>query len=378
MKSFKHTVFAIAFCFFCALTQAQNPIFYLLIGTYTTGTSEGIYVYRFNPNKGEATFVSKISGVENPSYLAISKDQKFVYSVNESHGEKSGGVSAFSFDKTKGELHFLNKQSSGGDDPCYITVDSSGKWVTVANYSGGNFSALKTNADGSLQPLSQLVAHEGYGVNVQRQEMPHVHSTVFSPDEKFLFTADLGNDRLYQYHFNANDAATPLTPADPPYYEVPDGSGPRHFVFHPNKKYAYLLNELSGNVIVYQYDNGHLTEIQTIASDNTGGKNDKGSADIHLTPDGKFLYTSNRGKANDITIYKTGSDGKLIEVGHQAVGAHPRNFMIDPTGRFLLVANRDSNNIQIFVINKNYGLLEDTGTKIQVDKPVCLKMIPVK
>jgi 6-phosphogluconolactonase len=183
---------------------------------------------------------------------------------------------------------------------------------------------------------------------------------------------------LYHYKFNSTEAANPLSDGDPAYYEIPDGSGPRHFTFHPNGKYAYVINELSGNVIAYQYDNGQLTEIQTIQSDNTGGKEDKGSADIHLTSDGKFLYTSNRAKANDITIYKTGSDGKLTEVGHQAVGAHPRNFIIDPTNRFLLVANRDNNNIQVFVINKNYGLLQDTGVKIEVDSPVCLKMVPVK
>ena len=208
--------------------------------------------------------------------------------------------------------------------------------------------------------------------------MPHVHSTVFSPDEKFLYVANLGNDRLYRYNFSASDPSNILTATDPPYYEIPDGSGPRHFVFSVNKKYAYLINELSGNVIAYEYNNGQLKEIQTIASDKTPGKQDKGSADIHVTPDGKFLYTSNRATANDITIYKIESDGKLNEVGHQAVGAHPRNFMIDPTGRFLLVANRDSNSIQIFVINKNYGLLQDTGVKIDIDQPVCLKMVPVR
>jgi 6-phosphogluconolactonase len=149
-------------------------------------------------------------------------------------------------------------------------------------------------------------------------------------------------------------------------------------VFHPNKQFAYVINELSGKVIAYQYNNGQLTEIQTIDAAKTGDKNDMGSAAIQLTPDGKFLYASNRGKANDIAIYKTSSDGKLIEVGHQAVGAHPRAFMVDPTGRFLLVANRDSNNVQVFIINRNYGLLEGTGTTIAVNKPMFLAMTPVK
>lgn len=358
---------------------AQNPIQYLLVGTYTNGgKSEGIYVYRFNPNKNESTLVSVAKGVQNPSYLAVSKDQKYVYAVNENQGENGGEVSAFALDKTKGELKLLNKQQTGGDNPCYVTVDSTGKNVIVANYSGGNIAVLKTNADGSLQPAIQVISHDGYGVNVERQEMPHPHSVVLSPDEKFLFVANLGNDRLYRYAFNANDAATPLTPQEPAYYEVPDGSGPRHFTFHPNGKFAYLLNELSGNIIVYEFNNGSLKEIQTIVSDNTNSKADKGSADIHVSPDGRFLYTSNRATANDIAMYKVSSDGKLAENGHQPVGMHPRNFMIDPTGRFLLVANRDSNNIQVFIINKNFGILQDSNTKIDVPQPVCLKMVPVK
>lgn len=360
-------------------TNAQNPIYYLLVGTYTnTGASEGIYVYRFNPNKTEVTLMSKTTGVENPSYLAISKDQKFVYCVNENKGDKPGSVSSFALDKAKGELHFLNKQPSGGDAPCFINIDASGKNVIATNYSGGNFSVFKTNADGSLNPFVQLIAHQGYGVNVERQEMPHPHAAVFSPDEKYVFIPDLGNDRLYQYHFNATDATNPVTESDPPYYEIPDGSGPRQFIFHPNGKNAYLLNELSGDIIVYDYANGKLTETQTIASDNTGGKDDKASADIRISTDPRFLYTTNRGKANNISLYKVSSDGKIAANGQQPVGQNPRNFMIDPSGRFLLVANQDSNNIQIFIINKNFGLLQDTGVKIDVPQPSCMVMVPAK
>ena len=196
--------------------------------------------------------------------------------------------------------------------------------------------------------------------------------------KNLFFVPDLGNDRLYSYTFDAGNATSPVTATDPAYTELPDGSGPRHFTFSPNGKFAYLISELSGNITVFAYNNGKLTEIQTIEATNAGDKNDRGSADIHLTPDGKFLYASNRGKANDIAIFKPGTDGKLVAVGHQAVGAHPRNFMIDPTGRFLLVACRDSNVVQFYVINKNYGLLTDAGFKIDIDQPVCLKMMPVK
>lgn len=376
MKKILVSVFILAAFY----ADAQNPIYYMLVGTYTNAPSksQGIYVYKFNPNKGEATYVGVAAGVANPSYLTFSRDEKYVYAVSENHGDSSGSVSAFAFDKTKGELHFLDKQATGGDDPCYVAVDSSGKNVIVANYSGGNVAVLKTGADGSLQPYAQLATHQGYGVNVKRQEMPHPHEAVFSPDEKYVFTPDLGNDRLYRYTFNAKDAANVLGDTDPAYVEIADGSGPRHLVFSPNKKFAYLINELAGNVIVYQYDaaSGSMTAIQTIASDKSAGK-DKSSAEIAITPDGKFLYISNREPSNDITIYKTQSEGQLLEVGHQAVGMHPRFLMIDPTGHFVLVANRDSNNIQVFVINKNYGLLEDMGVKINVEEPVCIKMVSV-
>ncbi|WP_164974181.1 lactonase family protein [Filimonas effusa] len=355
----------------------QNPIQYLFIGTNSDAKEGGIHIYRFNPNKGEATFISKVE-TGYATYMAVSQDKKYVYAVNELPGGNDGEVSAFALDKTKGALSLINKQTTGGPSPCYVSVDSTGKNVVVANYAGGNIVLYKTGQDGALQPVLQTLGHEGYGVNVTRQEMPHPHSVVFSPDQQFLFSADLGNDRVYKYKFNANDAATPLTDGDPQYYTVEDGSGPRHIVFSPNRQFAYVINELSGKIIAYQYNNGQLTEVQTIEATKTGDKNDMGAADIHITPDGKFLYASNRGKANDIAIFKTSSDGKLLEVGHQKVGEHPRNFMIDPTGRFLLVANRDSNNIQIFVINRNYGLLEASGTTISVNKPMFLMMTPIK
>ncbi|BAV08536.1 6-phosphogluconolactonase [Filimonas lacunae] len=373
----RRIIVALALICTSAISFAQNPFQYLLIGTNADGKDGGIFVYRFNPNKGEATLVSHTE-TGYPTYLAVSHDQKYVYAVNEYPGSNDGDVSAFALDKPKGQLTLLNKQTTAGASPCYVSVDSTGKNVVVANYNGGNLSLFKTGADGSLQPALQTIGHEGYGVNVQRQEMPHVHSVVFTPDEKFLFAPNLGNDRVYKYKFNATDATTPLTDGDPQYYTLEDGYGPRHITFSADGKYAYVMTELSSKLLVYENKDGQFTEIQSLPTAKVGDKNDMGGADIHITPNGKFLYVSIRGKANEIVIYKVNTDGKLLEVGHQPVGLHPRNFMIDPTGRFLLVANRDSNNVQIFIINKNYGLLEDTHTTIQVNKPVCLKMVPVK
>ncbi len=356
---------------------AQTSDYFLLVGTYTKGKSEGIYVYRFNADNGSVSYASKATGVPNPSYLAISKDQHFVYAVNETNGTNPGAVSAFSFDPAKGNLKFLNSQYSGGDDACYVSVDGAGQNVVVANYSGGNLSALKTNSDGSLQPLAQLRSHEGSGPNKGRQEKAHVHSAIFSPDEKYVFSADLGLDRLYVYNFNPSAPTNILSDHQPPYYTLPAGSGPRHFVFSPDNKYLYLLNELLGTIQTYAYQDGQLKEIDSVISDATTGPGDRGSADIHITPDGRFLYASNRATANNISIFQIGSDGRLTLLGRQAVGLHPRNFVIDPGGKFLLVANRDSNNVMIFSI-KSDGLLQDTGVKMDVDMPVCLKLVPVK
>ena len=365
--------------FFIVNLKAQNPIYYLFIGTYTDGgTNDGIHVYRFNPNKGEATFVSKTSGVQNPSWICVSKDGKFVYAVNENGGDKPGEVSAFAFDKKSGQLTLLNKQPTDGFAPCHIAIDASGKNVITANYAGGNITVFKTNEDGSLQPYTQLVGHEGYGVNVQRQEMPHPHEVVFSPDGKYVFSPDLGTDRLYQYTFNGSDAKNVLTAAnDPGYVTIDDGFGPRHMTFSPDGKTAYLLNELAGNIIVFDYADGKFTPKQTIASTTAGDKGDRGSAEIAIAPNGKFLYTSNRGAANDVALYKVQTDGSLLENGKQAVAANPRGMMVDPTGRFLLVASQNANTVQIFVINKNYGLLQDAGKIDGVTKPVCLVMTPV-
>jgi len=353
------------------VASAQNNTYYMLVGSYT---NDGIAVYKFNAQRGIATAVSKVGGAANVSYMVVSPDQKFMYAVNETSGTPE--ISAFSFNKTKGELKLLNKQPANAG-PCYVTIDSTGKFIVIAEYGNGSLSVYKTNADGSLTAKVQTITHEGYGIVYERQDKSHVHSVVFSPDQKFLFAADLGNDRLYQYKFDAK-ASEPLSPAETPYYTVPDGSGPRHLIFHPNGKAAYLVNELTGDVIVYSYNNGQLQELQTIASATAGGKYEQGSADVHITPNAKFLYVSNRGKANNVTVYAITPEGKLNKTGEKEVNAHPRGFNIDPTGKFVLVASRDQNTIQMFTINPNFGLLEEVGQAISIDKPVFLMMISAK
>lgn len=350
--------------------------FYLFVGTYTSNGSKGIYVYNFNADSGTAKWISNTNGVVNPSYLAVAPNGKYVYAVNETNGAYPGKISAFSFDKNSGQLTFINQQPTGGDDPCYVSVSKNNKWVMAGNYSGGSVSAFTANDNGSLNACSQLLQHSGKSKNEQRQEKAHVHSTVFSPDENFLFTPDLGTDKVMIYKFNAN-SEKPLTPSTPPYIPVAPGNGPRHFIFHPNKKFAYLAEEMSGTVGVYRYLNGKLTPIQNIASHPSDFKGDISSADIHTSLDGKFLYVSNRGDENNIAIFSiNAATGKLKLKGYQpTLGKTPRNFIIDPTGNYLLVANQNTNNIVIFKRDKQTGLLSETGKGLDVPNPVCLQMM---
>lgn len=361
-----------------AFAQKNSEDHYLLVGTYTSGKSEGVYVYKFNSQNGDFSYVSTAKNVSNPSYLAVSPDEKHVFAVNENHNnEQNGGeITSFSFDKKTGQLTQLNKQPSAGNDPCYISVDKSGKFVIAGNYSSGTASVLPVKKDGSLDAPVSVVQHEGSGVNSERQEGPHVHCTVLSKDNNYVFITDLGIDKIMIYSFDSKKGK--LSPAPTPYIETEPGTGPRHFEFHPNNKFAYLLEELSGGISVYAYKGkGQLDLLQNISALPPDYIGPVGSADIHVSTDGKFLYASNRGESNTIAIFSINQqNGELTLVGHQStMGKTPRNFNFDPSGNFLLAANQNSDNIVIFKRDKATGLLTDTGKRIEVGKPVCIKWI---
>ena len=350
------------------LTAQEN---YLLVGTYTGKNSEGIYVYKFNTTTGAIEKVSSIM-TENPSYLVVSKDKKFVYSVNE-NGNKKGGVSSFSFDEATGKLVKLNSQLSHGDHPCYISIDNSGKWVVAGNYSGGNFSVYPVNEDGSLGEAEQTIHHTGSGANKERQEKSHVHSVVFSPDGKYLAVADLGTDKLYMYPFDAS-AAKPVAEKAVENATAP-GAGPRHIIFHQTLPFAYTIEEMSGNVSVYSVlAEGTLKNIQTITSHPKGYKGDIGSAAIKISKDGKSLYASNRGGSNTIAAFAIDqSNGKIkTQKIVNSGGKAPRDFTIDPTDQFILSANGGSDNITILKRNSQTGIPEDVGKQVAIPQPVCL------
>lgn len=353
---------------------------YLIVGTYTSGKSEGIYVYKFNSNTGKAEYTSVVKSI-NPSYLVCSADGRFVFAANETSDakdkSKGGNVSAFSFNKKSGELSFINTVPSGGADPCYVTLDKSGKWVIVGNYTSGSLSVLPVKSNGTLSAPSQSIEHIGSGPNKARQESPHVHSTVLSKDNKFLFASDLGIDKVVIYSFNA--ATGEIGAAAQNFAEAEKGSGPRHFEFHPNNKYAYLMEELTGAVKVFRYEakKGTLEPLQTISAIEKKFKASNSSADIHISSDGKFLYCTNRGESNTISLFSIDPSSGMLQFikRYDTGGKTPRNFSIDPSGQFLLVAHQNSDSIVVFKRNKETGELTDTNIRIEVGNPVCLKWI---
>ncbi|MDB5138225.1 MAG: pgl 1 [Mucilaginibacter sp.] len=367
---------------FPALIYAQHkktaPSTYdLLIGTYTKGKSKGIYVYRFYAETGRLAYLNEIDGVDNPSYLCVANNNKFVYAVNETG--KNGEVSAFNFDPKQGKLVFINKEPSSGADPCYISVDKEQKNVFVANYSSGSLAVLPVNKDGSLGAVSQLVKDEGHGVNKERQEGPHVHIAMLSPDEKYLLYSNLGTDKLNIMRYHASNPQ-PLSPASPAFISVKDGEGPRHITFSNDKKHVYLVTEMGSAVHVFDYDNGKLKEKQSVTLLGAGFRGQTAGAAIKISPDGKFLYASNRLETNEISIFAINEKtGELVFMQRiSTYGKNPRDFAIDPNGNFLLVANQDSDSIIVYRIDRNTGKLSRSATEIEVGNPVCLKFAPAE
>lgn len=363
-------------CFFVSAVTLAQP--YLIVGTYTSGASEGIYVYRFNNKTGTASLVSTAK-TSNPSYLAISPNEQYVYAVNENADTSGsyigGGVSAFAFSKSTGQLTALNQQASMGKHPCYITTSNDGRWVVVGNYSSGTVAVLPVLKNGALGQANSTVQHTGSGPNTARQQSAHVHGTVLTNDNQYLLVPDLGMDKVVVYRFSKGAGKLTTVPASAA--ATKPGSGPRHLVLDKQNKYAYLTEELTGNVTVLHLNRGKLTAVQTLSAHPAGYTGDISSADIHLSPDGRFLYCSNRGASNTIAIFKVDAqNGQLSLVGHQStLGIKPRNFNFDPSGNFLLVANQESSQIVVFKADKKTGLLTDTGNRIDVPNPVCLKWI---
>lgn len=350
-----------------AFAQRETP---LVIGTYTQTGSQGIYSAVFDTLTGKITLLDSVSA-SNPSFLCISPNGRNVYAVSETAGNKPGSVLSFDYNSNTGKLIFLNAQSSGGDHPCYISIDALSKYVAVANYSSGTLTLLPVDKLGTLKAPVQVIQRRGSGPNLQRQEKPHVHQAVFSPRQHHVVIADLGTDEITGYKFNGKKPL-PLDTIKPKKIKLSPGSGPRHMAFHPARPVFYVLEELSGDVSVHVFGKRRISRLQVIKADTIS--NQPGSADIHVSPDGRFLYASNRGEANTITIFSINPNtGMLTRIAHQPVlGSTPRNFVIHPSGNWLLVANQRSNNIVVFKRNLQTGLLNSTGETLTLPAPVCL------
>jgi 6-phosphogluconolactonase len=364
--------------------ELQKGKYLFYVGTYTQdgSTSKGIYAYRYDAATQEIASLGLAAETTNPSWVALHPNGRFLYAVNEVqnyNGPNSGGVSAFSVDRATGKLTFLNEVASRGADPCYITVDQSGKYVLVANYTGGSVAAFPISDDGKLGKASAFVQHTGHGLNPKRQEAAHAHSIDLSPDERFAFVDDLGLDELLVYKFDKSKGS--LKPNNPPFAKLDAGAGPRHFALHPSGKFAYVVSELASTVTAFSIDLkvGVLHRSQSISTlpDDFKGEND--DAEIRIHPSGKFLYASNRGHDSIAVFAIDSSKGTLTPIEHTSTaGKTPRSFEIDPTGTLLFAENQQSNNIVIFHIDEKTGKLTPTGKVLEVGQPVCVKFLAVE
>ena len=360
------------------------------VGTYTEpirfgtgkilqGKGEGIYVYRMDQSSGAMELVGKTTGVANPSYLAFDPRHRFLYAVNELktyEDRPSGTVSAFAVDPKTGALTFLNKRLTHGTDPCHVLVDTRGAWLFVSNFMSGSVCVLPVLADGSLGEASDFVQHLGSSIDPARQKGPHAHSVTLDAANRFAFVPDLGLDRLLAYRFDAKRGM--LEPNAVPWIKVKPGAGPRHVAFHPNSRFAYLINELDSTVAALSYDGrtGAFKELQVLPTLPADFRGESTCSDVQVSPSGAFVYGSNRGH-DSIVIYKVDQrTGKLACVGHEPTqGRTPRGFGIDPTGRFLLAANQDTDTIVTFRIHPRTGRLQPTGHVTPVPTPVCVKFL---
>lgn len=347
------------------------------IGTYSDDQHEGIHLLQLDTASGELTKIGGTSGVKNPSFLALHPNGHFLYAVCEVDDFENGkgAVAAFAIGP-HGALKALNRQSSGGGGPCHLVVDRAGKNVLAANYGGGSVCVLPIDDEGRLSKASSVIQHRGKSVDAGRQEAPHAHSVNLDRDNRFAFVADLGLDQVLVYRFDPVKGM--LAPNDPPAARVKPGAGPRHFAFHPNGQFAYVINEMACTITAFRYSphHGTLEELQTITTLPHEKRDDYSTAEVQVHPSGKFVYGSNRGH-NSIAIFTVDEQtGRLTAAGHHSTeGKTPRNFGIDPAGKYLLAANQDSDNLVVFKIDASTGQLTPTGHEIKVPKPVCVKFV---
>ncbi|MBE8726724.1 lactonase family protein [Flavobacterium hungaricum] len=369
----KQNILFLYFLFLFTLTAfAQNT--YVFLGSYNRDVNaESIQVFELDA-KGNLNKITSVKNVINPSYLTIAPNGKYVYACTDTKTPNAGSVSSFEFNPEKKSLTFLNKQSSGGENPVYVSVHKNGKWLVNANYTEGSVSVHPILENGKIDSLAQNFQYSDGSVHKDRQTRSHVHSAVFSPNYDYLFLPDLGADKIRCYAFDEN-LKQPLVETKFPFIKTDLEAGPRHFTFHPNQKIGYSIEEMAGQISVYDYENGVLTKIQRIPTHPEKTKEGFESSDIHISPDGKFLYAANRGKENNIAIFSIDENGLLKNIGYQSTyGKHPRIFALDESGKFLVATNVISGNVIVFERNEKTGMLQKTGRKIKMENVSCVQI----
>ncbi len=349
-------------------SHGEDPI--LFVSAFRPGEEGAIHSYRFDGETGKLTLLNRTTDVENPFFMALSANGKYLYSI---HAPSFGGkedkeVAAYKIEGRSGKLSLINRQSSRGIASCYLDIDSKGKTVAVANYSSGDVASFPVQDNGGLSESVSYFKHEG--------EVTNAHSIEFSPDDRFAFAADLGIDKILSYRVDANTSE--MTPNDPPFIELPKGSGPRHVRFHPNGKFLYAINEKGNTVSAFSYDQGKgaLSDLQIISTipDDFEGKTF--TADLKITPDGHFLYGTNRGH-DSIACFSISEEGKLILISIiPSQGKGPQNLAITPNGKHLICANMPGDNLVVFNIDSKSGSLTATGELTDIPKPACIMILP--
>jgi 6-phosphogluconolactonase len=339
------------------------------VGTYTKQESKGVYQFTLDTEKKEITDVKLAAEVDNPTYVTVSGDNENLYAVSK-EGE-NGGITAFSIDPVTGGLKKLNSHSTAGANPCHVSTDHENRTVVTANYHTKMIESYLTNEDGSLKSLVSNIEHEGSGPH-ERQEKPHMHYAGFTPDGKYVIAIDLGSDRVYTYAANNGELS------EAGVFETKPGSGPRHIAFHPNGKFAYVMTELSSEVLVLHYEekDGRFSEQQYISTIPDDFKETNDGSAIHVSADGQFVYAGNRGH-NSIAVYKADQDSGVLTFVEwtSTEGNWPRDFVLDPTGEFLVASNQKSNTLTLFGREKETGKLELLQSGVEVPEPVCVKFL---
>lgn len=350
----------------------------IFISAFASGDKAAIHSFAFDSEHGTLKALKRTTDLQNPFFLAIAPDKQHLYAIDTAKfgGPENGFVAAYAIEGRSGELKRLNKASTRGTASCYVSVDATNKTVLVANYSSGSVAALPVRSDGSVDEAASFIQHEGSSANPERQKGPNAHSIVTSPDNRFVLAADLGIDKIMIYRLDASKAGLKPNEAQPFAQQKP-GSGPRHITFHPNGKVVYVINELANTVTVFDYaaEKGMLTAKQTISTLPSGFTGKSYTADVKVTPDGKFLFGTNRGH-DSIASYRIADDGTLTLLTiDPSLGKGPQNLLITPDGRWLLCANMPGNNVVVFGIDTASGALKANGEPVEMPMPSCIRWL---